>query len=170
MIHIIIISQYLQCLMMMMRLSGLQYIHTWNGCTHIYRAVVWSSPSIHVIPFDRWTHLVVHLQRVSFSLGLEVLCVGVHREVNLLVEALHVHRVPVLVVQQAAHSDSNAAAAESQPAVVWGETQRQQLSTRSSFLHFPQWRCEAVRADRQSWEAKQTHVHTHTQHNYAVIF
>lgn len=36
---------------------------------------------------------------------------GVHRQVDLPVEALDVNRVPVLVVQQAAHRDGNAAAA-----------------------------------------------------------
>lgn len=56
---------------------------------------------------------------MSFSSGVEVLCVGVHAEVNLFVKALNVHRVPMLVVQQAAHGDSDTAAAEFQPVVVW---------------------------------------------------
>lgn len=66
-------------------------------------------------------HLVVHLQRVALPSGLEVLRVGVHREVDLPVEALHVDRVPVFVVQQAAHGHGHAAAAEPRPAVVCGE-------------------------------------------------
>lgn len=57
------------------------------------------------------TDLVVHLQRLALSFGVEVLRVGVHRQVDLPVEALDVNRVPVLVVQQAAHRDGNAAAA-----------------------------------------------------------
>lgn len=61
------------------------------------------------------TDLVVHLQRLALSFGVEVLRVGVHREVNLPVEALHVNRVPVLVVQQAAHRDGDAAAAAAEP-------------------------------------------------------
>lgn len=67
-----------------------------------------------------WTHLVVHVQRVALPSGLEVLRVGVHAEVHLPVEALHVDRVPVLVVQQAAHGHRHAAAAEPRPAVVCG--------------------------------------------------
>jgi len=69
------------------------------------------------------SHLVVHLQRVPLPLGVEVLCVGVHREVDLLVEALHVDRVPLLVVQQAAHGDGHAAAAGPGPAVVCRSTE-----------------------------------------------
>lgn len=69
------------------------------------------------------TDLVVHLQRLAFSFGVEVLRVGVHCEVNLLVEALDVNRVPVLVVQQAAHGDGNAAA-EPLPVIVCGSTKK----------------------------------------------
>lgn len=65
-------------------------------------------------------HLVVHLQRVALSSGLEVLRVGVQAQVDLLVEALHVDRVPVLVVQQAAHGHGHAAAAQPGPAVICG--------------------------------------------------
>ena len=66
------------------------------------------------------TYLIVHLQGVPFSLGAEVLCVGVHREVDLLVEALDEDRVPVLVVQKAAQRDRHATpTAGSQPWVVW---------------------------------------------------
>lgn len=61
---------------------------------------------------------------MSLSFGLKVLCVGVHCEVNLLVEALDVNRVPVLVIQQTAHSDGNTTAAEPQPAVVWRDTKK----------------------------------------------
>lgn len=64
------------------------------------------------------THLVVHLQRLSFPFGLEVLCVGVYSEVDLPVEALDVSRVPVLVIQQAAHSNWNTAAAEPWPDII----------------------------------------------------
>ena len=63
-------------------------------------------------------HLIVHLQGVPLSLGAEVLCVGVHREVDLLVEALDEDRVPVLVVQEAAQSDRHAPTAGPQPCVV----------------------------------------------------
>jgi len=49
--------------------------------------------------------------------------VGVHAEVDLLVEALDVNRVPVLVVQQAAHGDGDPAAAEPRPAVIWTNTE-----------------------------------------------
>lgn len=74
------------------------------------------------------TDLVVHLQRLALSFGVEVLRVGVHRQVNLPVEALHVNRVPVLVVQQAAHRDGNAAAAaaaaEPLPVIVCGSGRR----------------------------------------------
>lgn len=62
------------------------------------------------------TDLVVHLQRLALSFGVEVLRVGVHRQVDLPVEALDVNRVPVLVVQQAAHRDGNPAAAAAAPA------------------------------------------------------
>ncbi len=65
-----------------------------------------------------WTHLIVHIQRVTLPFGLEVLRVGVHCEVDLLVESLYMNRVPVLVIKQAAHGDSNAAAAEPRPAVI----------------------------------------------------
>lgn len=75
-----------------------------------------------------WTHLVVHLQRVALSSGLEVACVGVHREVNLLVEALNVDGVPVLVIQQAAHGHGHAAAAEPGPAVVCRDGEQAPLS------------------------------------------
>ena len=68
--------------------------------------------------FARETYLIVHLQGVPLSLGAEVLCVGVHREVDLLVEALDEDRVPVLVVQEAAQSDRHAPTAGPQPCVV----------------------------------------------------
>lgn len=55
---------------------------------------------------------------MALSSGVEVARVGVHRQVNLLVEALDVDRVPVLVIQQAAHGHGHAAAAEPGPAVV----------------------------------------------------
>lgn len=74
------------------------------------------------------THLVVHLQRVALSPGLEVPCVGVHRQVNLLVKALDVDRVPVLVVQQAAHGHGHTAAAEPGPAVICREGKEAPLS------------------------------------------
>lgn len=48
------------------------------------------------------THLVVDLQRVVIALGTEVLRVFVHGDVDMPVEALNEHRVPMLVVQQAA--------------------------------------------------------------------
>lgn len=53
---------------------------------------------------------------------------GVHRQVDLPVEALHVDRVPVLVVQQAAHRDGNAAvaAAEPLPVVICGRQQEEE--------------------------------------------
>lgn len=70
---------------------------------------------------------------MSFSFGLEVLCVGVHCKVNLLVEALYMNRVPVLVVQQTAHGDGNTAAAESQPAVIWGKHKENSKSVVSGF-------------------------------------
>lgn len=70
-------------------------------------------------PVSTWTHLVVHLQWVSFPFGLEALCVGVHCEVNLLVEALYMNRVPVLVIQQTAHSDRNTMAAEPRSAIIF---------------------------------------------------
>lgn len=83
------------------------------------------------VPVVAWTHLVVHLQRVALSSGLEVARVGVHRQVHLPVEALHVDRVPVLVVQQATHGHGHpaaaaAAAAEPGPAVVCGGGQHTQ--------------------------------------------
>lgn len=65
-----------------------------------------------------WTHLIAHLQREPLSSGLEVLCVGVHCEVNLLVKALYVNRVPVLIIKQTAHSHCSRAAAEPWPAVI----------------------------------------------------
>lgn len=54
---------------------------------------------------------------------------GVHRQVDLPVEALDVNRVPVLVVQQAAHRDGNAAAAAAPaakplPVIVCGRRRR----------------------------------------------
>lgn len=64
------------------------------------------------------TNLIVDLQRVSLPFGLEVLCVVVHRQVDLLVEALDDDRVPVLIIQQTADRDSDAAAAEPQPRIV----------------------------------------------------
>lgn len=73
------------------------------------------------------TDLVVHLQRLALSFGVEVLRVGVHRQVDLPVEALDVNRVPVLVVQQAAHRDGNAAAAAAAkplPVIVCGRRRR----------------------------------------------
>lgn len=85
------------------------------------------------------TDLIIHLQRLSFSFGLEVLCVGVHREVHLLVEALYMNRVPVLVIQQAAHRDGNTAAAEPRPAVVCRNAQKPQEGG-ERLLH----RCEAA--------------------------
>lgn len=94
-----------------------------------------------------WTHLVVHLQWVSFSFCLEVLCVGVHCEVNLLVEALYMNRVPVLVIQQTAHSDSNTTAGEPQPAVVWSNTKK---TARSQWGALHQWTCKCVREPRLS--------------------
>ncbi|TNN61397.1 hypothetical protein EYF80_028414 [Liparis tanakae] len=63
------------------------------------------------------------IERVPLPFGVEVLRVGVHREVDLLVEALYVDRVPLLVVQQAAHGDGHAAAAGPQPAVVCRSTE-----------------------------------------------
>ena len=88
------------------------------------------------------SHLVVHLQRVSLSAGVEVLRVGVHRQVDLLVEALHVDRVPVLVVQETAHGDGHAAAAEPRPAVVCEKNkQRRQGKNNVSNFYFC---CEAV--------------------------
>ena len=63
-------------------------------------------------------HLIVHVQGVSLSLGAEVLRVRVHGEVDLLVEALHQDRVPVLVVQKTAQSDGHATTAEPQPGVI----------------------------------------------------
>jgi hypothetical protein len=44
--------------------------------------------------------------------------VGVHGEVDLLVEALNEDRVPVLVVQKTAESDRNTTTAEPQPCVI----------------------------------------------------
>lgn len=94
------------------------------------------------------TDLIVHLQRLAFSFGVEVLRVGVHCEVNLLVEALDVNRVPVLVVQQAAHGDGNAAAAaEPLPVIVCGSTKKdKQAALSSPPLPGPPLR---VRAERQ---------------------
>ena len=74
------------------------------------------------------THLVVHLQRVALSSGLEVPGVGVYGQVDLLVKALDVDRVPVLVIQQAAHGHGHAAAAEPGPAVVCREAKQAPLS------------------------------------------
>lgn len=96
-----------------------------------------------------WTDLIVHLQRVSLSFGLEVLCVGVHCEVNVLVEALYVDRVPVLVIQQTAHSDSNTAAAEPRPAVVCRNTKK---TTRTLWAAFTSstvrlWMCGGREAE-----------------------
>lgn len=89
-----------------------------------------------------WTYLVVHLQWVSLSFGLKVLCVGVHGEVNLPVEALHLDRVPVLVIQQTAYSNCNTAAAEPQPVVVWRSTKNTE-GARLAALNLWQraWKC-----------------------------
>lgn len=56
------------------------------------------------------------------------------------------NRVPVLVIQQTAHSDGDATAAEPQPAVIWRDTKE---TARWAVFHLPQraWKC--VRADRQ---------------------
>lgn len=47
-------------------------------------------------------HLIVELQGVLLTLGLEVLCVVIYGEVHLAAEALNQDGVPVVVVQQAA--------------------------------------------------------------------
>lgn len=82
------------------------------------------------------TDLVVHLQRLALSFGVEVLRVGVHRQVDLPVEALDVNRVPVLVVQQAAHRDGNAAAAAAPakplPVIVCGRGRREKKGEKKS--------------------------------------
>lgn len=73
---------------------------------------------------------------------MEVLRVGVHCEVNLLVEALDVNRVPVLVVQQAAHGDGNAAAAaEPLPVIVCGSTKKKINKQLSALLRCRGRRC-----------------------------
>lgn len=118
---------------------------------HIYKALCNL-----IIP---WTYLIVHLQWVSFSFGLEVLCVGVHCEVNLLVEALYMNRVPVLVIQQTAHSDCNTTAAEPQPAVIWRNTKtagtQQEHSEQLYIFH-----SEPANVWGQTRTAQKTHIHT----------
>lgn len=76
------------------------------------------------------SYLVVNLQRVSVPFGPEVLRVSVQGEVDLLVKSLDEHRVPVLVIEQAAQCDHHTAAARPDPGVIWqaetvGETGHQ---------------------------------------------
>lgn len=124
-------------ILVMIRLSGPHWINSQKDTLTFKTYYLASNLCNSIIA---WTDLIVHLQRVSLSFGLEVLCVGVHCEVNLLVEALYVNRVPVLVIQQTAHSDSNTAAAEPRPAVVCRNTKE---TTRTLWA-------ECVGAERQS--------------------